>query len=103
MTVQFSLDDLLRVLGAATVDKGEFLWLDDRVRQVEVAADGTRISGNVFGWPDDHACLERPSRYHQRLLQLSGRSQLQACSGGAAPALGTPSQGQNLSREGNGS
>jgi hypothetical protein len=34
---------------AATVDKGELLWLDARVRQVEVTAGGTRISGNVFG------------------------------------------------------
>ena len=40
MTVQFSEDDLLRELGAASVDKGELLWLDDRVRQVEV--DGRR-------------------------------------------------------------
>ena len=49
MTLQFSEDDLLRELGAATVDKGELLLLDDRVRQVEVTAGGTRISGNVFG------------------------------------------------------
>ena len=63
MTVQFSLDDLLRVLGAATVDKGEFLWLDDRVRQVEVAADGTRISGNVFG--------SRPRPYGQTIMLAS--------------------------------
>ena len=63
MTLQFSVDDLLRVLGAATVDKGEFLWLDDRVRQVEVAAGGTRISGNVVG--------SRPRPYGQTIMLAS--------------------------------
>src|SRR5271170_5188803 len=63
MTLQFSEDDLLRVLGAATIDKGEFLWLDDRVRQVEVAAGGTWISGNVFG--------SRPRPYSQTIMLAS--------------------------------
>jgi len=30
MTLQFSEEDLLRELGAATVGKGELLWIDDR-------------------------------------------------------------------------
>ena len=63
MTLQFSVDDLLRVLGAATVEKGEFLWLGDRVRQVEVATGGTRISGNVFG--------SRPRPYSQTIMLAS--------------------------------
>ena len=63
MTLQFSEEDLLRELGAATVDKGELLWLDDRVRQVEVAAGGTRISGNVFG--------SRPRPYSQTIMLAS--------------------------------
>jgi len=63
MTLQFSEDDLLRELGAATVDKGELLWLDDRVRQVEVTAGGTRISGNVLG--------SRPRPYSQTIMLAS--------------------------------
>ena len=67
MTLQFSEDDLLRELGAATVDKGELLWLDDRVRQVEVTAGGTRISGNVFGSP--------PRPYSQTIMLASNGSE----------------------------
>jgi hypothetical protein len=63
MTLQFSEDDLLRELGVATVDKGELLWLDDRVRQVEVTAGGARISGNVFG--------SRPRPYSQTIMLAS--------------------------------
>jgi hypothetical protein len=63
ITLQFSEDDLLRELSAATVDKGELLWLDDRVRQVEVTAGGTRISGNVFG--------SRPRPYSQTIMLAS--------------------------------
>jgi len=63
MSLQFSEDDVLRELGAASVDKGELLWLDDRVRQVEVTAGGTRISGNVFG--------SRPRPYSQTIMLAS--------------------------------
>ena len=63
MTLQFSVDDLLRVLGTSTVAKGEFLWLDDRVRQVEVTAGGARISGNVFD--------SRPRPYGQTIMLAS--------------------------------
>jgi uncharacterized Zn finger protein len=59
MTVQFSEEDL----GAATVDKGELLWIDDRVRQVQVAAGGTLISGSVLG--------SRPLPYSQTIMLAS--------------------------------
>ena len=55
MTLQFSEEDLLRELGAATVDKGELLWIDDRVRQVQVVAGGTLISGALKGSNDSGA------------------------------------------------
>ena len=63
MTLQFSEEDLLRELGAATVDKGELLWIDDRVRQVQVAAGGTLISGSVLG--------SRPRPYSQTIMLAS--------------------------------
>jgi hypothetical protein len=106
MSLQFSEDDLLRELGAASVDKGELLWLDDRVRQVEVTAGGTRISGNVFGSrPYSQTIMLASNGRAITILQLSARSQLQACRGGAAPAFGTPTprHGQRASRDRNGS
>ncbi len=67
MTLQFSEDDLLHEFGAKTVEKGEFLWLDDRVRQVEVSAGGAHISGSVAG--------SRPQPYSQTIMLASnGRS-----------------------------
>ena len=67
MTLQFSEEDLLRELGAATVDKGELLWIDDRVRQVQVVAGGTLILGSVLG--------SRPRPYSQTItLASNGRA-----------------------------
>ena len=63
MTLQFSEEDLLRELGAATVDKGELLWIDNRVRQVQAVAGGTLISGSVFG--------SRPRPYSQTIMLAS--------------------------------
>src|SRR6516225_360113 len=63
MTLQFSEEDLLRELGAATVGKGELLWIDDRVRQVQVAAGGSLISGSVLG--------SRPLPYSQTIMLAS--------------------------------
>jgi superfamily II DNA or RNA helicase len=60
MTLQFSVTDLSRQLGAETLDKGEFLWLDDCVRLVEVTANGTHILGSVSG--------SRPRPYSQTIM-----------------------------------
>jgi hypothetical protein len=80
MTLQFSEEDLLRELGAATVGKGELLWIDDRVRQVQVAAGGTLISGSVLD--------SRPLPYSQTIMLASAARPhcLPACYGCAMTA-----------------
>ena len=68
MTLQFSEEDLLRELGAAAVDKGELLWIDDRVRQVQVVAGGT-LRAQLVGNPADKMLLLHLAEAWRRLAE----------------------------------